>query len=151
MIVNKLLHPEQAGGFTYHVKLTHADLTETTVNTAQTIEILTVAQGSVVQAVAYNLPVPFKDASDAALNTTAITIGDAGSTARFMASKELNVNGTEILAWTDANDINTLPYVYLAADTIDVVVGSMAAKALNDVDTGEIDILINVVHINDYR
>lgn len=151
MIVNKLLHPEQAGGYTYHVKLTHADLTEETVNTAQVIEILTVEQGTVVQSVAYNLPVPFQDASDAAFNTTAITIGDGNSAARFMASKELNVNGSEVLAWVTANDVNTLPYAYLAADTIDVTVGSMAAKALNDIDTGEIDILINAVNIDDYR
>lgn len=150
MVVNKLLNNERAGGFTYHVKITAADLTETTANTAQTIELITVEQGSVVQQVAYNLTVPFQDASDANLNTTTIIVGDAGSTSRFVASKELNVNGSEVLAWTTANDVNTLPFVYLEADTIDAVFGSMAAKSLSDVDTGEIDILLSVVNIGDY-
>ena len=151
MIVEKLLNNAKAGGYTYHVKITADDLTETTANTAQTIELITVAQGSVVQSVAYNMPVPFKDASDSALNTTTLEIGDDGNTDRFMVSTELNVNGTEILAFASANDVNTLPYVYLAANTIDAVFGSMAAKSLSNVDTGEIDILVNVVHIGEYR
>lgn len=151
MIVDKLLNNAKAGGYTYHVKLTHEDLTETTANTAQVIELVTVEQGSVVQSVAYNLPVPFEDASDAAFNVTTLEIGDGTDPNRFIVSKELNENGTEILAWVTANDVNTLPYAYLAADTIDATIGSMAAKSLSDIDTGEIDILISVVNINDYR
>lgn len=151
MVVDKLLNNAKAGGYTYHVKLTHADLTETTANTAQTIELITVAQGSVVQSVAYNMPVAFKDASDVNLNSTTIIIGDGNSTSRFLASKELNVNGSEVLAWVTANDVDTLPYAYLAADTIDATIGSMAAKSLSDIDTGEIDIFVNVVHLGDYR
>ena len=151
MVIEKLLNNAKAGGYTYHVKITADDLTETTANTAQVIELITVAQGSVVQSVAYNLPVAFKDASDANLNTTTIIIGDGSSTSRFLASKELNENGSEVVAWVTANDVNTLPYAYLAADTIDATFGSMAAKSLSDVDTGEIDILVNVVHIGDYR
>ena len=151
MIVEKLLNNAKAGGYTYHVKITADDLTETTANTAQTIELITVEQGSVVQSVAYNLPVPFEDASDSALNTTTLIVGDDGNDDRFIVSKELNENGSEVLAWVTANDVNDLPYAYLADNTIDAVFGSMAAKSLSNVDTGEIDILINVVHIGDYR
>ena len=150
MKVTKLLNNERAGGFTYHVKLTHADLTETAANTAQVIELITVKQGSIVSQVGFNLTTPFEDASDANLNSTTITIGDAGSAARFSASKELNVNGSEVLAWADAYGTSTMPYVYLAADTIDATIGSMAAKSLSNIDTGEIDILFNVVDISDY-
>ena len=150
MIVEKLLNPEKAGGFTYHVKIKAEDLTETTANTAQTIELITVEQGSVVQCVAYNLTDAFEDASDNAFNSTTMIIGDGSSTSRFMASKELNANGTEILGWSDTNSVNTFPYVYLAADTIDAVIGSMAAKSLSNIDTGEVDILLNVVNIADY-
>ena len=145
--VQVLNNNEQRGGFTHKAVLTYADLTETTVDTAQTIELVTVELGSRVAEVSYLLDTDFTDASDAAFNSTAITIGDGSSTNRFVVSKELNGNGTEIQAWSTANDVNSVPYTYLAADTVDIVFNSMSGKALNDLDAGQITIFFNIVHM----
>ncbi|RLA51427.1 MAG: hypothetical protein DRQ98_11525 [Gammaproteobacteria bacterium] len=147
MVVTQLLNNEQKGGFTHKVVLTHADLTETTANTAQTIEILTVELGSRVSEASYILKTDFEDASDVNLNATVLEVGDDTDPNRYIVSKELNTNGTEIQAWSTANDVNTVPYTYLTADTIDAVIGSMAAKSLSDIDTGEVWIYLNVVHL----
>ena len=145
MEVYKLLNQERLGtGYTHRVKLTHADLTEATANTAQTIQILSVAIGDVVQDAAYKLVTKYEDASDNAFNVTSIVVGDGGSTSRYIPSKELNVNGTEIVNWATSAATNTLPYAYLAADTIDVIFTSMAAKALVDIDAGEVHIFLKV-------
>jgi hypothetical protein len=134
-------------GFTHRVKLTHSDLTETATNTAQTIQILPVTDGTLVDRVAMRLVTPFQDASDAAFNSNTLIVGDGGSTNRFLTSQQLNVNGTEILGFAGTN---TTGYVYLADDTVDVVIGSMSAKALVDIDVGEVWIFIRAVDLDLY-
>lgn len=124
--------------------ITHEDLTEGTANTAQTIAIANVKPGTKWSVCDTELVTPFKDASDAAFNTTAITIGDGGDVDRGMASQELNENGTEVRYKSNPN---TLPYTYLVADTIDLIVGSMAAKALADIDVGELRIYLKLSNI----
>jgi hypothetical protein len=84
-------------GATHVAIVTHADLTETTANTAQVIALIAAPANTVARVVKVKNVIPFKDASDAALNTTALTIGDAGDADRLLASTELNVNGTEVL------------------------------------------------------
>lgn len=143
-VYNLSLEEQAASGYNKKVVITHADLTESTVNTAQTIELFSVPAYTVVDSCAFKLVTPFEDASDNALNTTTLIVGDGGSTARFSPSKELNVNGTEILAWATANATDTLPYAYVSADTIDAIFGSMADKALSDVDVGEVHIYLGV-------
>jgi len=133
---------------THRVILTHADLTEATANTAQTIALLTVTAGTVLHSCFTRLVTAFADASDAAFNATAITIGDGGDVDRAITSQELNVNGTEVLFKANAN---TLPYAYLAGDTIDIVVGSMSAKSLVDIDTGELQIYLAVSDLTDIQ
>ena len=83
-----------ATGFTHRVRITHEDLTETTANTAQTIAIYTVKARDYVQDAAFNLVEKFEDTADNALNTTTLIVGDDGDTARYIASAELNVNGS---------------------------------------------------------
>jgi len=169
----------------------HADLTESAANTAQTIPLLSLAAGKAARFVKYDLVTPFKDASDAAFNTTAAIIGDGNDTDRFLASTELNVNGTEVLrkfgqpaagvsaltaatvstvdATTEATvyalanalkveinkvitDIGAIRtallgspfFVYTSADTLDLIVASMAEKALADIDTGEVHFYFEV-------
>ena len=90
------------------------------------------------------------DASDAAFNVTTITVGDGSSVARFLASREINENGTEIDAHISANDINTLPYVYLAADTIDIVFTGESGKALVNIDTGVLWVFLDCVELSDH-
>lgn len=128
--------------------MTHSDLTQEVVNTAQTIALMSVIAGSVLWNAATRLVTPFQDASDAAFNTCEATVGDGGSVARAIASQELNINGTEVLFKANAN---TLPYAYLVADTIDLVVGSMAAKALSDIDVGELHIYLRLSNLPDIQ
>lgn len=167
------------------------DLTEETANTAQVLNLLNVKAGQAVRLVKAVLVTPLKDASDAAFNTTAVTVGDGSDADRFLASMELNENGTEVdlklgpqtlpVALTaatvttpdgsDAGTTQTLAnalkvevnkmitdtaaivaalvaspyYIYSADDTVDLTVNSMSAKALNDIDTGEVHFFFHIV------
>lgn len=130
-----------ATGYTHKAVITHSDLTEATANTAQTIELLDVAAGDVVHTAAVKLVTAFSDASDTAFNSTTLIVGDDGSTNRFVTSQELNVNGSEVLYKAATN---TAPHAYTAANTVDAVFGSMAAKSLSDIDAGEVHIFLGV-------
>ena len=132
---------KSATGYTHKVVITSADLTETTANTAETIELLDVAAGDVVHTAAVKVVTALADASDTAFNTTTLIVGDDGSTNRFVTSQELNVNGSEVLYKAATN---TAPHAYTAANTVDAVFGSMAAKSLSDIDTGEVHIFLGV-------
>jgi len=144
MKILPLQHEQATLGPTHKIVLTHEDLTEATAATAQVIPLLTVAIGDLVEVVGTYLPTPFEDASDAAFNTTAITIGDGGSANRLLASQELNVNGTEVLGKAGAG-----PYVYVAADMVDVTVGAMTAKSLVDIDAGEVWVFVRVARLSE--
>ena len=130
-----------ATGYTHKVIITHDDLTTATANTAQTIELLSVAAGDVVNTAAVKVVTAFSDASDTAYNTTTLIVGDDGTTNRFVTSQELNVNGTEVLYKAATN---TAPHAYTAANTVDAVFGSMAAKSLSDIDAGEVHVFLGV-------
>ncbi len=131
---------ERAKHLATHVAtITHADLTEATVNTAQDIALLTTpASKCSVELVKTVLVTPFKDASDAAFNTNALIIGDSGDTDRLLASQELNKNGTEVLKQRGTGT----SMVYTSATVINANIAAMAAKALADVDAGEIQIFL---------
>lgn len=143
MTVYPLQLEERAStGFTHRIRLTHEDLTEAADNTSQTIAIFTVAARDYVSDAAFNLVVPFEDSADNAFNSTTIIVGDGGSTNRYIASAQINVNGSEILAGPGVN--SSVRYAYTAADTIDIIFGSMTDKALVDINTGELDIYLKV-------
>jgi len=130
-----------ATGYTHKAVITHSDLTEATANTAQTIELLDVAAGDVVHTAAVKVVTALSDASDTSFNSTTLIVGDDGSTNRFVTSQELNVNGSEVLYKAATN---TAPHAYTAANTVDAVFGSMAAKSLSDIDAGEVHIYLGV-------
>lgn len=145
MQILPLQHEQTGLGPTHKIIVTHEDLTETTANTAQVIPLLTVALGDLVEVVATYVPTAFQDASDAAFNTTAITIGDGGSANRLLTSQELNVNGSEVLGKAGVAG----GYVYLAGDTVDLTVGSMSSKSLSNIDTGELHIFVRKVSLTE--
>ena len=130
-----------ATGFTHKAVVTHSDITESTADTDQTIALLSVAAGDVVEKAAYKLVTAFSDASDAALNDTKVQVGDGADTDRYIAATQVNVNGTEVLFAANAN---TTAYAYTAADTVDLLVESMTAKSLSELDAGEIHIYLAV-------
>ena len=133
-----------ASGFTHLVWVHHEDLDLTTANTAQTLALIDVADGDVCLACAVRLRTAFKDSADAALNTTTLIVGDSGSTARFLASTELNENGTEVLAKAGTGT----GYAYTSTTTIDAIFGSMAAKSLSSLDTGKVAIFLKIAKLD---
>ena len=133
-----------ATGFTHKSVVTHTDLTESTADTDQTIALLSVVAGDVVQKAAYKLVTAFSDASDAAFNDTQVQVGDGNDTDEYIAATQVNENGTEVLF---AANVNTVPFAYTAADTVDLLVESMTAKSLSNLDAGEIHIYLAVTKL----
>ena len=133
-----------ATGFTHKAIVTHVDLTESTADTDQTIALLSVVAGDVVEKAAFQLVTAFSDASDAAFNDTKVQVGDGSDTDEYIAAKQVNENGTEVLF---AANVNTVPFAYTAADTVDLLVESMTAKSLSDLDAGEIHIYLAVTKL----
>ena len=134
-----------ATGFTHQVVVTHEDLTEATADTDQTIALLSVVAGDVVEKAAFKLVTPFEDASDAAFNDTKVQVGDGTDTDEYIAATQVNENGTEVFF---AANVNTVPFAYTAADTVDLLVESMTAKSLSDLDAGEIHIYLAVTKLS---
>jgi hypothetical protein len=134
-----------ATGFTHKSIVTHEDLTEATADTDQTIALLSVVAGDVVEKAAYKLVTAFKDASDAAFNDTKVQVGDGVDTDEYIAATQVNENGTEVLF---AANVNTVPFAYTAADTVDLLVESMTAKSLSNIDAGEIHIYLSVTKLS---
>lgn len=139
-----------ATGFTHTIKLTHVDLTETTADADQTIDLLDLPVGTVVNKVAYKLVTPFKDASDAAFNDTDFSLGETGDVDEFIDETEVNENGTEVLysagfAFTDAACV--LPKAYTSASKLTATFASMVAKSLSDLDAGEIEVYVSLTDL----
>lgn len=125
---------------TFKATITHEDLTETTANTAQVIDVLDLNDGDIIKAVWVNNKTAFEDDSDEAFNATGLTIGDDDDADRFLASSQLNANGTEI---GRAVGIGA-PFIYGADKTLKATFGSMTAKSLSDIDTGELEIFVEL-------
>ena len=134
-----------ATGFTHKAIVTHVDLTESTADTDQTIALLSVVAGDVVQKAAFQLVTAFSDASDAAFNDTQVQVGDGNDTDEYIAAKQVNENGTEVFF---AANVNTVPFAYTAADTVDLLVESMTAKSLSNLDAGEIHVYLAVTKLS---
>ena len=135
---------ESPRGFNYRFVITHEDLTTATDNTAQDITLITLPAYSVVKAAATYLKTPFQLTGTAAYNSNVLIVGDSGDTDRIIASQQLNVNGTEILAKAHAS---TTPFAYVAATAIVANFASMAAYDLAELDAGEVHIYLEVAEL----
>lgn len=118
------------------VEITHEDLTEATDATAQVIPLFKVpASFQLVELVRTELRVPFENTAEAGNNTTAITVGDGASAARFLASQELNRNGTEVYLKAGTGT----KYIYAAEDWVDLTVAAAAAAtSLAELNKGKV-------------
>lgn len=133
-----------ATGFTHKFIVTHEDLTESTADTDQTIELLALPAGSVVTNAAYRLVTPFADASDSALNDTKIQLGDNDDDDEYIAQTQVNENGeVSFKAAAPAS----VPFAYVADKKLELLVESMTAKSLSDIDTGELHIFAGVTKL----
>lgn len=136
---------EAPRGFNHRFVITASDLTVTTADTPQSITLVTLPAGTVVKQAAYFLKTPFKDADDAAFNSTALTVGDSGDADRYIDSAQLNENGTEIIA--GASNGSKVPFAYASSTAVVAAFASMAAKDLADLDTGEIWIYLETADL----
>lgn len=131
------------GGYTHIASITADDLTTTTANTAQTITIATLAIGDATGKVATRVKTPFENTADAAFNTTTITIGDGTAVSTHITAQETNNNGTVVTEKFS----NTLVGPYTAASSVTITFNAMAAKNLNTINKGEIEVLFQLQRI----
>jgi hypothetical protein len=134
-------------GFT-HMAIIRAgiEVTESVVAAAQTFKLGTQRLGEVIRRSVVSMPQGFQDLSDAAFNTTALTVKtltSAGADKTVLhTALELNVNGTEITG----DQVNNTPSPAAAlGDTVVAVLASMAAKKLSDLDRGCVLIFFEIV------
>ena len=136
---------ESPRGFNYRFVIDHTDLTTATDNTAQDITLITLPAYSVVLSAATYLKTPFQKTGTSAYNSNLLIVGDSGDTDRLIASQQLNVNGTEVLAKAQAS---TIPYAYEAATAIVANFASMASYDLLELDAGEVHIFLEVAQLD---
>ena len=136
---------ESPRGFNYRFVITASDLSETADNTAQDITLITLPAYSVVKSAATYLKTPFQLVGTTAYNNNVLIVGDAGNDDRFIASQQINVNGTEVLAQAQAS---TTPYAYEAATAVVAKFASMASYDLLELDAGEIHIFLEVAELD---
>lgn len=106
------------------VEVTHADLTETTAATAQTLQITPAVVDKCAYAVSQaELREAFEDTADSANNTNTVEVGDGGDTDRFLAAMQVNKNATEVFLKTGTGTT----HVYTSADTIDILFNAPAS------------------------
>jgi hypothetical protein len=139
-----LLEEQQAldGAFTHVAVLDADDLTMATANTVQDIALGTVPKGWVINKTMVVLRTPFENTADAAYNTTTLIVGDAGSSNRYMTSKELNKNAGGVITYPG---YNSTAYQVTADTPIVAEFGSMAAKNLNSLNKGEVHIYFGLI------
>ena len=136
---------ESPRGFNYRFVIDHTDLTTSTDNTAQDITLITLPAYSVVLSAATYLKTPFQKTGTSAYNSNLLIVGDSSDTDRLIASQQLNVNGTEVLAKAQAS---TIPYAYEAATAIVANFASMASYDLLELDAGEVHIFLEVAQLD---
>ncbi len=122
-----------ATGATHKVVVTHKDLTETAVSTAQTLTPITVANLTSWQTTLGIIRVPFENTADAAFVSVLAEMGIGGDTARFLGQQEMCVNGTEIAVKVGTGTTTQ----FTGADTVDIVFTPTTGKALSNLNKGE--------------
>lgn len=135
---------ESPRGYNYRFVIDHTDLTEATDDTAQNITLITLPANSVIKSAATYLKTPFQKTGTSAYNSNVLIVGDAGDTDRCIASQQLNVNGTEVLAKAH----NALPHAYTTATAIVANFASMASYDLAELDAGEVHIFLEVAQLD---
>lgn len=142
---------KNAYGYTHKVVLTHDDLTDT--DNSQTINLIAVTAGTVVQRAASRLVTQF-DSSDATAITTTFKIGHNDTTAdddAFITSQETNPSGTVVSYKVNPS---ATPFVFVAGTAaspkyIQALVETTSAKSLADHNAGEINLYLMIADTAD--
>jgi hypothetical protein len=146
--VRPLSTNEQAGngGFTHEVTFGVGRdnlLSETTADADMTFNLFKTRAGDVIVKWALKLDPAFSDASDAAFNSVAFSFGDEDSGSRFLSAVQTNVNGTEVIS-----TYGNTAYVYAAVKQVNVLIESMTAKSLSDLDAGKAVLLFELTRLD---
>jgi hypothetical protein len=148
MKLYELPNETKLSGFTHKAIVTHADLTQTADNTAQSVTLLEVEPGDIVQRAAFKLVTAFENTASTAFNTTTLAVGD-DDVDEFIDETEVNDNGSKVLY---ASHINAdTPKVYTAASTgpITATFMSMAGESLAELNAGEVHIYLGIAKLSD--
>ena len=142
-----LTQAEQAAlGANYSWTVNVSELTTTTNNTAQTVD-LAVAAGTAVEFVAYRINRPFITAAATGNQyTTSLTmaIGDSGSATRYLAAQQLAKRNVEVpFAWSSATDVAR--YLYTATGTLRLTFTPAGDVSVADFIDGEVEIFFRFV------
>lgn len=138
-----------ANGANREVIITHEDLTVATVDTAQTIALLSFpGLYHMVELVRMELLEAFEATADSASLTTLVEVGDGSDTDRLLTSTQLNKNGTEVFMKAGTG----VRYVYASADTVDIVFAApTSGKNLAALNKGKLRLLFNIYDARDAR
>jgi pyoverdine/dityrosine biosynthesis protein Dit1 len=151
MLISQLPHNDQLFlGATHYIRVTHEDITETTANADQTLDLAAVAAGEAFRVVAYRLEEAFKDTSDTGFNDVQFSFGDDDDADRYLTATQVNENGTEVLYKAGAL---SAPYVYTAAKTLKLLVENMATpggEKLSDLDKGIALFFVQKIDLDEY-
>lgn len=135
------------GGWTHYAVLTANDLTVAATNTLQTLTLMALQAGDIIEKAGWRAKTYFSDASDAAYNDNTMSIGDVSGSgvASLIAAIQVNLNhASEVKQGFGNTAIH-----YAAADTMTVTVNSMSAKSLVDIDAGEIFIVWTLIRLRE--
>ena len=148
MKLYELPNETKLSGFTHKAIITHADLTTTTDNTAQSVTLLEVEPGDIVQRAAFKLVTAFENTASTAFNTTTLAVGD-DDVDEFIDETEVNKNGTEVLYAGQIITSTEIPKVYTSATTgpITATFTSMASESLAELNAGEAHIYLGITKL----
>lgn len=133
-------------GATHRIQVFASDLTQSAVNTPQTLALLNIPAGAVVRNVFTRTQAQFCNSADPAFNTTAVTLGDAGTANLFLSDAELNKNGAGVRFKAGTGTQKG----YDADDVLNATFNSMAAKSLNSLDSGELWVFLELIDASTY-
>lgn len=121
------------GGATHLVEITAEDLTQTEANEPQTVAV-TLPAGTLGGLIAVKTAEAFEDTADAAFNSTAVTVGDAASATRYLASTQVNAKGSTVTYKSGA----VANHAYDTAGEMRFAFASMTGKALASLNKGRL-------------
>jgi hypothetical protein len=148
MKLYELPNETKLSGFTHKAVITHEDLTTTTDNTAQSVTLLEVEPGDIVQRAAFKLVTAFENTASTAFNVTTLAVGD-DDVDEFIDETSVNDNGTPVFY---ASHINAdTPKVYTLASTgpITATFMSMASESLAELNAGEVHVYLGIAKLSD--
>lgn len=142
-------------GFTHVAKLTAAgDFAAGDTGTTKTIQIYpltdgnTFPAGTLIKNVTMNLVTTFDSTGDAAINSVLVEVGDGTDPNRFLGQTQAAADGSYVSYDTGA--ATTTPYVYAAADTLDIkfTVAGGASPTIAELNSGEVHIYFHAQDLN---